>query len=88
MSKADRLVPKLVSTAKKKLANRINLSVDWLKCFVACLALHRSQKRKFPPMTSYHRMLLHRVAAYFGMDHNVDPSGKSVVINKTINTRM
>lgn len=48
----------------------------------------RSQKRKFPPMTSYHRMLLHRVAAYFGMDHNVDPSGKSVVINKTTNTRM
>lgn len=48
----------------------------------------RSQKRKFPPMTPYHRMLLHRVAAYFGMDHNVDPSGKSVVINKTTNTRM
>lgn len=48
----------------------------------------RTQKRKFPPMTSYHRMLLHRVAAYFGMDHNVDPSGKSVVINKTTNTRM
>ncbi|XP_056157490.1 R3H domain-containing protein 1-like isoform X2 [Lampris incognitus] len=47
-----------------------------------------SQKRKFPPMTSYHRMLLHRVAAYFGMDHNVDPSGKSVVINKTTNTRI
>uniref|UniRef100_A0A3B4AAS9 SUZ domain-containing protein n=1 Tax=Periophthalmus magnuspinnatus TaxID=409849 RepID=A0A3B4AAS9_9GOBI len=33
-------------------------------------------------------MLLHRVAAYFGMDHNVDPSGKSVVINKTSNTRI
>lgn len=33
-------------------------------------------------------MLLHRVAAYFGMDHNVDPSGKSVVINKTTSTRM
>ncbi|XP_075872050.1 R3H domain-containing protein 1-like isoform X2 [Nelusetta ayraudi] len=47
-----------------------------------------SQKRKFPPMTSYHRMLLHRVAAYFGMDHNVDPSGKSVVINKTSSTRI
>lgn len=39
-------------------------------------------------MTSYHRMLLHRVAAYFGLDHNVDPSGKSVVINKTPSTRM
>ncbi|CAB1327526.1 unnamed protein product [Coregonus sp. 'balchen'] len=49
---------------------------------------NESQKRKFPPMTSYHRMLLHRVAAYFGMDHNVDPTGKSVIINKTSNTRM
>uniref|UniRef100_A0A671NHL8 R3H domain containing 1 n=1 Tax=Sinocyclocheilus anshuiensis TaxID=1608454 RepID=A0A671NHL8_9TELE len=47
-----------------------------------------SQKRKFPPMTSYHRMLLHRVAAYFGLDHNVDQTGKSVVINKTSNTRI
>ncbi|XP_061653259.1 R3H domain-containing protein 1-like isoform X2 [Phyllopteryx taeniolatus] len=47
-----------------------------------------SQKRTFPPMTSYHRMLLHRVAAYFGMDHNVDLTGKSVVINKTTNTRI
>uniref|UniRef100_A0A4W4DNY9 R3H domain containing 1 n=1 Tax=Electrophorus electricus TaxID=8005 RepID=A0A4W4DNY9_ELEEL len=47
-----------------------------------------SQKRKFPPMTSYHRMLLHRVAAYFGLDHNVDPTGKAVVINKTSSTRI
>lgn len=39
-------------------------------------------------MTSYHRMLLHRVAAYFGMDHNVDQTGKAVIINKTGNTRM
>ncbi len=53
-----------------------------------CASHCRSQQRKFPPMSSYHRMLLHRVAAYFGMDHNVDPSGKSVVINKTTNTRM
>ncbi|KAJ8349807.1 hypothetical protein SKAU_G00249370 [Synaphobranchus kaupii] len=49
---------------------------------------NESQRRKFPPMTSYHRMLLHRVAAYFGLDHNVDPSGKSVIINKTTNTRI
>ncbi|XP_065100662.1 R3H domain-containing protein 1 isoform X9 [Paramisgurnus dabryanus] len=47
-----------------------------------------SQKRKFPPMTSYHRMLLHRVAAYFGLDHNVDQTGKAVIINKTCNTRI
>ncbi|CAO2644107.1 R3H domain-containing protein 1 [Lemmus lemmus] len=39
-------------------------------------------------MTSYHRMLLHRVAAYFGLDHNVDQSGKSAIVNKTSNTRI
>ncbi|XP_051986616.1 R3H domain-containing protein 2 isoform X2 [Xyrauchen texanus] len=44
--------------------------------------------KKFPQMTSYHRMLLHRVAAYFGMDHNVDQTGKAVIINKTSNTRI
>ncbi|CAB1320680.1 unnamed protein product [Coregonus sp. 'balchen'] len=26
--------------------------------------------KKFPHMSSYHRMLVHRVAAYFGMEHN------------------
>uniref|UniRef100_A0A671MP09 R3H domain-containing protein 1-like n=1 Tax=Sinocyclocheilus anshuiensis TaxID=1608454 RepID=A0A671MP09_9TELE len=49
---------------------------------------NESQRGKFPPMTSYHRMLLHRVAAYFGLDHNVDQTGKCVIINKTSNTRI
>uniref|UniRef100_A0A8C0G9Y4 R3H domain containing 2 n=1 Tax=Chelonoidis abingdonii TaxID=106734 RepID=A0A8C0G9Y4_CHEAB len=49
---------------------------------------NNNQFRKFPQMTSYHRMLLHRVAAYFGMDHNVDQTGKAVIINKTSNTRI
>merc|ERR1719317_66213 len=37
---------------------------------------------------SYHRMLVHRVAAYFGLDHNVDQSGNCVIVNKTKNTRL
>ncbi|XP_075789413.1 R3H domain-containing protein 1 isoform X9 [Pelodiscus sinensis] len=49
---------------------------------------NESPRKKFPPMTSYHRMLLHRVAAYFGLEHNVDQSGKSVIVNKTSNTRI
>ena len=44
-----------------------------------------NQFKKLPQMTSYHRMLLHRKAAYFGMDHNVDQTGKAVIINKTTN---
>ncbi|CAN9503966.1 unnamed protein product [Ophioblennius macclurei] len=44
--------------------------------------------KKFPHMSSYHRMLVHRVAAYFGMEHNVDQTGKSVIINRTSSTRI
>nr|XP_020462575.1 cAMP-regulated phosphoprotein 21 [Monopterus albus]XP_020462576.1 cAMP-regulated phosphoprotein 21 [Monopterus albus]XP_020462577.1 cAMP-regulated phosphoprotein 21 [Monopterus albus] len=47
-----------------------------------------SPYKKFPHMSSYHRMLVHRVAAYFGMDHNVDQTGKSVIINRTSSTRI
>ncbi|XP_058233774.1 cAMP-regulated phosphoprotein 21 isoform X2 [Hemibagrus wyckioides] len=44
--------------------------------------------KKFPQMSSYHRMLVHRVAAYFGLEHNVDHSGKAVIINKASNSRI
>jgi encore-like protein len=43
---------------------------------------------KFPPMSSYNRMIIHRCAAYFGMDHNIESTGKCVVVNKTKNTRI
>ena len=39
-------------------------------------------------MTSYHRMLVHRTAAFFGLDHNVDQTGKCVIVNRTSNTRL
>uniref|UniRef100_A0A1A7WZB3 Cyclic AMP-regulated phosphoprotein, 21 n=1 Tax=Iconisemion striatum TaxID=60296 RepID=A0A1A7WZB3_9TELE len=48
----------------------------------------KSPFKKFPPMSSYHRMLVHRVAAYFGMEHNVDQTGTSVIINSTSSTRI
>jgi len=34
------------------------------------------------------RMIVHRVAAFFGLDHNVDKNGQAVVVTKTPNTRM
>jgi len=43
---------------------------------------------KYNQMTSYHRMLVHRVAAYFGLDHNIDNTGKAVVISKTPSSRV
>ncbi|CAJ1087042.1 Hypothetical predicted protein [Xyrichtys novacula] len=77
----------LVNTLKGNPRDRIML-LKLEQDILDFISNNESQERKFPPMTSYHRMLLHRVAAYFGMDHNVDPSGKSVVINKTTNTRI
>ena len=61
------------------------------KFYVFILCVHvffRHEFLKFPQMTSYHRMLVHRIAAFFGLDHNVDQSGKCVVVNRTANTRM
>ncbi|XP_046652235.1 R3H domain-containing protein 2-like isoform X4 [Daphnia pulicaria] len=55
------------------------------------IALVRDTKRtchRFPAMSSYHRMLVHRVAAYFGMEHNVDQSGNCVVVSKSRHTRL
>lgn len=78
---------------KKKFNSQVQ-KTNFLSIFftsvLVCLFLfyYSNQYKKFPQMTSYHRMLLHRVAAYFGMDHNVDQTGKAVIINKTGNTRM
>lgn len=43
---------------------------------------------KFAQMSSYQRMLVHRVAAYFSMEHNVDTSGVAVIVNTTKSTRI
>ncbi|XP_070499134.1 protein encore isoform X3 [Chironomus tepperi] len=43
---------------------------------------------KFPPMSSYNRMLVHRTAAYFGMDHNVDSTQQCVIASTTKDTRI
>jgi hypothetical protein len=34
------------------------------------------------------RMIVHRVAAFFGLDHNVDKNGQAIIVTKTANTRM
>ncbi|XP_067117583.1 R3H domain-containing protein 1-like, partial [Osmerus mordax] len=77
----------LVNTLKNNPRDRMML-LKLEQDILDFISNNESQKRKFPPMTSYHRMLLHRVAAYFGLEHNVDQTGKSVIINKTSNTRI
>ena len=41
----------------------------------------------FAPMNTYERMLVHRVAAYFGFDHNLDQQ-TCVCVSKTASTRI
>ncbi|KAK1166022.1 R3H domain-containing protein 1-like [Acipenser oxyrinchus oxyrinchus] len=77
----------LVNTLKNNPRDRMML-LKLEQDILDFISNNESQRRKFPPMTSYHRMLLHRVAAYFGLDHNVDQTGKAVIINKTCNTRI
>nr|XP_032641356.1 R3H domain-containing protein 2-like isoform X1 [Chelonoidis abingdonii] len=77
----------LVNTLKKNPRDRMML-LKLEQEILEFISDNNNQFRKFPQMTSYHRMLLHRVAAYFGMDHNVDQTGKAVIINKTSNTRI
>ena len=59
----------------------------WLRMSLQTLLFSRDLM-EFPSMTSYHRMLLHRVAAYFGLEHIVSPSGQSIIISKAISTRL
>ncbi|CAG8541257.1 10788_t:CDS:2, partial [Diversispora eburnea] len=41
---------------------------------------------EFPPMNSYQRLIVHRVAQYFKLSHVVDNSGKAVILYKSPET--
>ncbi|XP_037517384.1 R3H domain-containing protein 2 isoform X2 [Rhipicephalus sanguineus] len=77
----------IVDTLHKNHKDRVMM----LKIEQDLLSLVKDNKRqsfKFAQMSSYHRMLVHRVAAYFGLDHNVDQAGTAVIVSKTRNTRL
>uniref|UniRef100_A0A8R1HPZ2 R3H domain-containing protein n=1 Tax=Caenorhabditis japonica TaxID=281687 RepID=A0A8R1HPZ2_CAEJA len=46
------------------------------------------QSKKFELSSSYHRMLLHRCAAWFGLDHNVTNKRTDIVVNKSEKTKI
>ncbi|XP_014245250.1 cAMP-regulated phosphoprotein 21-like isoform X3 [Cimex lectularius] len=77
----------IVDTLNRNYKDRMLL----LKIESDLVALAKDPKRtmhKFAQMSSYQRMLVHRVAAYFNMEHNVDTSGVSVIVNTTKSTRI
>ncbi|XP_049726822.1 cAMP-regulated phosphoprotein 21 isoform X1 [Elephas maximus indicus] len=77
----------LINTLKNNSRDRMIL-LKMEQEIIDFIADNNNHYKKFPQMSSYQRMLVHRVAAYFGLDHNVDQTGKSVIINKTSSTRM
>ncbi|KAJ1672824.1 hypothetical protein EV182_006420, partial [Spiromyces aspiralis] len=40
------------------------------------------QQLQFPPMTSYHRLIIHRIATYFGLNHYAGRGKRFVIISK------
>nr|XP_045607267.1 cAMP-regulated phosphoprotein 21-like isoform X1 [Procambarus clarkii] len=77
----------IIQTLHKNQKDRMML----LKIEHELVSLVKDTKRthhKFPPMSSYQRMLVHRCAAFFGLEHNVDQAGTAVIVNKTRNTRL
>ncbi|XP_033068877.1 cAMP-regulated phosphoprotein 21 isoform X11 [Trachypithecus francoisi] len=77
----------LINTLKNNSRDRMIL-LKMEQEIIDFIADNNNHYKKFPQMSSYQRMLVHRVAAYFGLDHNVDQTGKSVIINKTSSTRI
>lgn len=68
------------------LENNLKDRTHLLKIEQELISLIKDEQRstlKFPPLSSYHRMLVHRVAAYFGLEHNIDPNESCcVIVNK------
>ncbi|CAF1688071.1 unnamed protein product, partial [Adineta ricciae] len=58
------------------------------KVFQDFIQNEEQTSHQFQAMNSYERMIVHRVAAFFGLDHNVDKNGQSIIVTKTVNTRM
>lgn len=72
----------IVQTLHKNSKDR-NLILNAERELVGLMEDHTRQSVSFQPMSSYERMIIHRVAAYFGLDHNVSQDGTYVICSKT-----
>lgn len=77
----------MVKTLRENPRDRMML-LKLEKDFTEFIENKQKTSYKYNQMTSYHRMLVHRVAAYFGLDHNIDYTGKAVSISKTPSSRV
>ncbi|KAL8592580.1 hypothetical protein ACOMHN_030265 [Nucella lapillus] len=79
----EEFIKKTLLKSKKDKQMLLSLEKDF-KMFVESTDQHY----QLAEMCSYDRMICHRVAAFYGMDHNIDKSGKSVIVSKTKFTRI
>lgn len=79
----EEFIKKTLLKSKKDKQMLLSLEKDF-KMFVES----QDQHYQLAEMCSYDRMICHRVAAFYGMDHNIDKSGKSVIVSKTKFTRI
>lgn len=77
----------IVDTLHKNQKDRIML-MKLEQEFITFIKDDTRSSHKFPQMSSYNRMLVHRTAAFFGLEHNVDHSGTAIIVNKCKNTRL
>ncbi|CDW51966.1 R3H domain containing protein [Trichuris trichiura] len=68
----------IISTLHKNAKDR-QLLLETERELVAFIRDASKRSHRFAPMTSYNRMIVHRVAAFFGLHHNVDQLGTAVV---------
>ncbi|OUC47130.1 hypothetical protein D917_01503 [Trichinella nativa] len=64
-------------TMRKNVRDR-NILFEFESELINFIQNENCQVKEFPGMCSYYRMLLHRVSAYFGLEHNVIAGGTSL----------
>ncbi|KAK7092417.1 cAMP-regulated phosphoprotein 21-like [Littorina saxatilis] len=79
----EEFIKKTLIKSKKDKQMLLSLERDF-KIFVES----PDQHYQLAEMCSYDRMICHRVAAFYGMEHNIDKSGKCVIVSKTKFTRI
>lgn len=53
------------------------------------MALCRMERTELEPINSYYRLLVHRIARYYGVEHTIESARPAVLLlSKTLETKM
>lgn len=52
-------------------------------------SFYRMERTELEPINSYYRLLVHRVARYYGVEHTIEPARPAILIlSKTLESKM